>query len=125
VSEPFLNRLAFISVFNNLDISALALSSVQLNSSSSSSDPIALMKALASTTSVSLSEDTAKEKAAGPMHTVAETFDSQKMLIVLDSGMHVCIALQSVISACNFRVHRQSDVILTSTDDIFTDPIGV
>ena len=30
-----------------------------------------------------------------------------------------------MISACNFRVHRQSDVVLTSTDDMFTDPIGV
>ena len=114
------------SVFNNFDMSVPtsfdARSSPEL---SSHSDPIALMKALASTPSVSHGEDTAKEKAAGPMHTVTETFDGQKMLTVLDSGTHVCVVPQSVISACNCRVHRQSDVVLTSADDMFTDPVGV
>lgn len=51
--------------------------------------------------------------------------DDQKMLIVMDSGTHVCIISQNMISACNFHVHHQSDVILMNTDDIFTDPIGV
>ena len=95
------------------------------NSNSSSSDPIALMIALAISSPSISSEDSAQEKAAGPMHMVTETSDGQKMLTVMDSGTHVCVAPQSVISACNFRVHRQSDVVLTSTDDMFTDPIGV
>jgi len=83
------------------------------------------MKALASNPFVSHGEDTVKEKAAGPMHNVAETLDGQKMLTVLDSGTHVCVAPQRVISACNFRVHCQWNVILTSTNDMYTDPIGV
>ena len=91
---------------------------------SAPADPIALMKALATTSTIP-PEDLAKEKAAGPMHTVMQTSDGQKMLTVLDSGLHVCVAPQSVISACNFRVHRQSDVVLTRTGNMFTDPLGV
>src|SRR5271170_8420267 len=84
------------------------------------------MKALViSSTSTVLPEDSAKEKAAGPMHTVTQTSDGQHMLTVMDSGTHICVAPQSVISACDFLVHRQSDIVLTSTDDMFTDPIGV
>jgi len=30
-----------------------------------------------------------------------------------------------VIFACDFRVHHQSDIVLTSMDYMFTDPIGV
>ena len=83
------------------------------------------MKALAISSPSVSSEDSVQQKAAGPMHTVTETSDSQKMLTVMDSGTHVCVAPQSVISACNFHVHWQSDVVLTSTDDMFTDPIRV
>jgi hypothetical protein len=114
-----------IDSFNNFDISAPTSSSAQPCSKSSPSDPIALMKALATSSPSVSSEGTANEKAAGPMHMVTETSDGQKMLTVLDSGAHVCVAPQSVISACNFHVHRQSDVVLTSADDMFTDPIGV
>ena len=112
------------SVFNNFDTSAPASSAAAAQAAPA--DPIALMKALAiSSTSSVLPEDSAKEKAAGSMHTVTQTSDGQNMLTVLDSGTHVCVAPQSVISACDFRVHRQSDIVLTSTDDMFTDPIGV
>ena len=63
------------------------------------------MKAL-TISSFFVSFDDSIQKVVDLMHMIMKTIDDQKMLTVLDSGIHVCVASQSVISACNFRVRQ-------------------
>jgi Zinc knuckle len=101
-----------------------------IGSSTPSSDPVAtplaLMKAMASSVpSPSLPDEVVSQKASGPMRTVLRTEDDRPILTVVDSGTHVAVVPQSVILGGGLNIDRKSDVILTSTDDMFTDPLGI
>jgi len=59
------------------------------------------------------------------MYTVLHTEDHRPILTVMDSGTHVAVVPQSVITACGLSISRPSDLTLVSTDALFTDPIGI
>ena len=103
------------SSFNNIGES---------DTNSPDANPLALMKAMASSVP-SVPSESISQKAAGPMHTIVKTDDGRPMLTVIDSGTHVAVVPQSVIAGCGLTIDRSSDVTLTSTDDMFTDPIGI
>ena len=106
---------AVTTSFNNIGESDL---------NASDANPLALMKAMASSVP-SVPSESISQKAAGPMHTIVKTDDGRPMLTVIDSGTHVAVVPQSVITGCGLTIDRSSDVTLTSTDDMFTDPIGI
>jgi len=106
------------SSFNNIGESNLP------DTNSPDANPLALMKAMASSVP-SVPSESISQKAPGPMHTIVKTDDGCLMLTAIDSGMHVAVVLQSVIAGCGLTVGRSSDVTFTSTDDMFTEPICI
>jgi hypothetical protein len=38
---------------------------------------------------------------------------------------HVAVVPQSVIFGCGLKIHRSSDITLTSTDEMFIDPLSI
>jgi hypothetical protein len=85
------------------------------------------MKAMASSvvTSAVDKPDKVQQKISGPMHTVLRTKDDRPILTMIDSGILVAVVSQSVILECGLSIDRKSDIMLTSINNMFTDPIEV
>jgi hypothetical protein len=92
-------------------------------SDSNPMSPLALMKAMASSVPPA-SQEVVSQKASGPMCTILKTDDGRPILMVIDSGTHIAVVPQSVILGC-LKINHASDITLTSTDDMFTDPLGI
>jgi hypothetical protein len=59
------------------------------------------------------------------MHTILDTLDGRKMLTVLDTGTQVCVVPIAVVQALGYSYDKESDITLSSADDMTTDPVGV
>jgi hypothetical protein len=59
------------------------------------------------------------------MHTILDTLDGRKLLTVLDTGTQVCVVPISVVEALQYSYNKESDITLSSADDMTTEPIGV
>jgi hypothetical protein len=65
------------------------------------------------------------EPSTGHMHTILDTLDGRKLLTVLDTDTQVCVAPIAVVEALGYSYVKESDITLSSADDMTTDPVGV
>ena len=60
----------------------------------------------------------------GSMRTMTDSMDGQKLTTVLDTGTSVVIVTKATLGS-SFPVSRPSDITLTSTNNMWTQPLGI